>query len=185
MLRALWALAVFLVVTPVVAGSAFVVSLWRGDTIDLRPAVTWSRAILGALGARVEYSGLEHRPVDAPCVFVANHQSNADIWAVAPALPLDTKFVAKASLFRIPFLGWAMRRAGFVAIDRSQRRSAIESLRAAVAVISGGRPIILFPEGTRSRSGELRPFKKGPFHLAIQAAVPVVPVVIDGSWDVL
>jgi 1-acyl-sn-glycerol-3-phosphate acyltransferase len=147
--------------------------------------VIWSRAILNALGAQVEYSGLENRPLDQPCVFVANHQSNADIWAVVPALPLDTKFVAKASLFRWPFLGRAMRRAGFVAIDRSQRRSAIESLRAAATVITGGCPVILFPEGTRSRSGELRPFKKGPFHLALQAAVPLVPVMIDGSWEIL
>jgi 1-acyl-sn-glycerol-3-phosphate acyltransferase len=185
MLRGIWALLVFCIVTPVIAGSAFVSAVLRGREIDLRPAATWSRLMLRAVGARVTYHDLEHTSTAFPCVFAANHQSNVDIWAVIPPLPVETKFVVKSSLYRIPFLAMAMRRAGYISIDRGDRRKAIESLRRAAARIREGLPVIVFPEGTRSRDGRLGPLKKGSFHLAIQAGVPIVPVAISGSWRVL
>ena len=83
--------------------------------------------------------------------------------------------MAKESLFRIPFLGWAMNRAGFIPIDRSNRRRAIDSLQLAAERIRAGKSVIVFPEGTRSKDGSLQPFKRGPFHLALQAGAPVVP----------
>ena len=185
MLRGAWALLVFLVATPCIAGGALVASLVRRREVDLRPAALWSRAMLRAVGAEVEYLDVGHAATEGSCVFAANHQSNVDIWAVIPALPRQTKFVVKQSLFRIPLLGGAMRRAGFVSIDRSDRKRAIESLRVAAELIRNGRPVIVFPEGTRSRDGSLAAFKKGSFHLALQAGVPIVPVAISGSWRVL
>jgi 1-acyl-sn-glycerol-3-phosphate acyltransferase len=141
--------------------------------------------VLGAAGIRVAYHGLEHARGIAPRVFICNHLSMVDVWAVAPALPASNLYVAKRSLFRIPVVGWAMRAAGFIAIDRQQRADAIRSLEAAAALVRAGRSILLYPEGTRSRTGRLAPFKKGPFHLALAARVPVVPVAVSGSWRTL
>ena len=104
---------------------------------------------------------------------------------VLDVLPFTTRFVAKSSLFRMPALGWAMRAAGFIPIDRGNRSRAIRSLDLAVERIRAGRNVLLFPEGTRSRNGQLQPFKKGPFHLAIRAEVPLVPIVISGTHRIL
>lgn len=190
MLRGTWSFVVFLVATPVFGSYAILVSLLRGafgrpSEIDLGPAQAWARTMLWATGARVEPVGLDHAAADQPCIFAVNHASNLDIWAVLPSLPAQAKFVAKASLFRWPFIGWAMTRCGYIPIDRGRRQSAIQSLELAAARIRAGRSVIVFPEGTRSRDGALQPFKKGPFYLALRAGVPVVPVAISGSWDVL
>jgi len=185
MIRGAWALLVFGVITPVIAGTAFVASLLSGRVVDLRPASLWSRGMLSTLGARVEYVGVEHSREHLPCIFVSNHCSNVDIWAVTPALPMETKFVIKESLFRWPVLGPTLRRAQYISIDRRDQRRAIESLRLAGRRIRNGLPVIVFPEGTRSLDGRLGPFKKGAFHMALQAGVPIVPVAISGSFDVL
>jgi len=185
MLRSLFALLVALVATFAVALGAVAWSVLRRREIDMSAAGLWGRVILGAAGIRVEYEGQEHARQPGPCVFACNHQSNADIWVVAQALPRSTKFVAKESLFSLPFMGWAMRKAGFIPIDRGNRNRAIRSLRNAVERIRGGCSVIVFPEGTRSRNGRLQPFKKGPFHLAMQAGVPLVPIVIEGSFELM
>jgi 1-acyl-sn-glycerol-3-phosphate acyltransferase len=116
---------------------------------------------------------------------MANHQSLVDIWALIPVIPAPTMFAAKKSLFGVPGLGWSMAASGFALIDRSNRVSAIRSLSAAAGKVRGGRPLVLFPEGTRSRDGRLGSFKKGPFHLALEAGVAVVPVAISGSGKTL
>jgi len=185
MIRGLLALVVLVLVTPAIALAAVASGLLRRREIDLRPARSWSRVMLRAVGARVRYAGLEHRDTPRPCFYVSNHESNVDIWALIQVLPVDTKFVAKRSLFRIPFLGWAMRRAGFVEIDRANRSRAIHSLELAAARVRGGVPLIVFPEGTRSRDGGLGPFKKGSFHLALRAEATIVPVAIRGSGRIL
>jgi 1-acyl-sn-glycerol-3-phosphate acyltransferase len=184
-LRSFWALLVFLVATPIIATGTILWSVLRRREATMAPVSLWSRALLAAIGARVEYLGLEHRIDDRPCIFVSNHQSNVDIWVLGCALPLHTKFVAKQSLFAIPFLGSAMRRAGFISIDRERRRLAMQSLDMAAQRIREGASVILFPEGTRSKDGRLQTFKKGGFHLAMRAGVPVVPIAISGSWDLL
>jgi len=145
----------------------------------------WSRILLGTAGARVTVHGLEHATRHRPCVFIANHQSAADIWVMFNVIPPNTRFVAKQELFRIPIFGWVLAASGCVPINRSNRTEAIRSLGVAAERIRAGRSVVLFPEGTRSRDGSFRPFKKGAFHLAIQAGVPVVPVAIKGSFDVV
>ena len=143
----------------------------------------WARTILRTAGIRVRYSGLENRDRQLPCIFIANHQSMVDVWVLLPVLPPGIRFVAKKSLFHIPVLGWAIAAAGFVPIDRSNLNKAMRSLEKAGARIREGNPVLLFPEGTRSRDGRLRPFKKGAFHLALKAQVPIVPVTIQGSFE--
>ena len=141
--------------------------------------------MLLAVGARVTYHDPHGALRQSRCIYIANHQSNVDIWVLARVMPFGTRFVAKQELFRIPVLGPAMTAAGFIRINRSNRAEAIRSLTRAAESIRGGRPLILFPEGTRSKDGKLQPFKKGAFHLATQAGVPVVPVIIRGTFEIM
>jgi 1-acyl-sn-glycerol-3-phosphate acyltransferase len=186
MLRGLFATMVLVIATSILGIPAIVLSLLRrGSDATMRMGKLWSTTMLWAVGARVSYRGLDHMRAHIPCIYIANHQSNVDIWALIQALPPPTRFVAKESIFRIPVLGWAMAAAGFVPIDRSNRNRAVRSLHVAAERIRSGRPVVLFPEGTRSTIGSMLPFKKGPFHLALQAGVPVIPVAISGSGSIL
>ena len=185
MLRGYIATAIFFVVTALCGLPATVLALlgWKNATMFF--ARIWAALMLRVVGARVTWEGLERRHTDRPVIYLANHQSNVDIWAMIRVMPLSTRFVAKQSLFRIPFLGSAMRAAGFIAIDRTDRHRAIASLRAAAAQISAGSSVVLYPEGTRSQDGQLQPLKKGPFHLAVQSQVPIVPMVVQGTRAIM
>jgi 1-acyl-sn-glycerol-3-phosphate acyltransferase len=146
----------------------------------------WSRAILWASSTPVRTYGMEAIDWAQPLILVANHVSGYDIFALAGALPVPYSFVAKKELERIPFFGTAWKAAGHISIDRSDRQSAVQSLRRAGEKIrSEHSTVIIFPEGTRSRTGELLPFKKGAFVLAVDARVPVVPVAIVGSETIV
>jgi 1-acyl-sn-glycerol-3-phosphate acyltransferase len=119
------------------------------------------------------------------CVYACNHQSQFDIPALVVTMPADFRMVAKRSLLYIPVFGWALWLAGFVFIDRSNREQAIRSLKRASDRLRRGTSIVVFAEGTRSRTGELLPFKRGGFVMAIEAGVPVVPVTVRGGRDIL
>jgi 1-acyl-sn-glycerol-3-phosphate acyltransferase len=116
---------------------------------------------------------------------MANHVSNADPPLLIPALPRRTSVLVKKELFRVPLLGRAMRMARLVAIDRANKEAAIASVRRASDVIESGLDMTVFPEGTRSRDGRLLPFKKGPFYMASETGVPIVPVTILGTFEIL
>ncbi|MFZ5443684.1 MAG: lysophospholipid acyltransferase family protein [Myxococcota bacterium] len=141
----------------------------------------WSPVLLWAGGAKLEVTGLEHLDRSKPYIFVSNHQSTIDIPALFIALPFNTRFIAKKVLKYVPVMGWFMWISKFVFIDRGNRREALRSLDEAGERIRGGISIIVFPEGTRSEERVVLPFKKGPFALAMQARVQVVPVAIEGS----
>jgi 1-acyl-sn-glycerol-3-phosphate acyltransferase len=130
--------------------------------------------------------GLEHVAAGESYVVMSNHQSHYDIPVVFCALPmLSIRMVAKASLFRVPIWGRALRVSGFVPVDRSRRERAIASLRAARETMQSGISVWIAPEGTRSRTGELGELKHGGFHLALDTGVRILPVTIDGTRDVL
>jgi 1-acyl-sn-glycerol-3-phosphate acyltransferase len=116
-----------------------------------------------------------------PYVFMCNHQSALDIYTLLAFLLLSFKWVAKRQLFKIPFIGWSMNRAGYISIDREKPREALKSIEEAARKIRKGMNIIIFPEGTRSLDGKLLPFKKGGFTLALRAMVPIVPIGIYGT----
>jgi 1-acyl-sn-glycerol-3-phosphate acyltransferase len=144
---------------------------------------TWIRWILRTFGIRVEVEGLENVPARAPVILMSNHQSLIDIAAIIETLPpsVSWRFVAKKELVRVPVFGWCLVATGQIIVDRGNRERAVASLRSAAERIRGGASVIVFPEGTRSPSGSLRPFKSGPFHLALEAQVPIVPVTVSGS----
>lgn len=140
---------------------------------------SWSRATLWASGTPVVVHGLERVDWNAPQILLSNHLSTYDIFALAGVLPAPFAFVAKKELERIPFFGTAWKAAGHISIDRSDRQKAVASLRRAGEAIRRERTtVIIFPEGTRSRTGELQPFKRGAFVLSLESGVPVVPVVV-------
>ncbi|HEU0265356.1 MAG TPA: lysophospholipid acyltransferase family protein [Geobacterales bacterium] len=143
--------------------------------------VTWARACLAVVGVRVVVEGVERIPTHEPVIFMANHQSNLDIPVLTTALPVAAAWVAKEELFRYPLFGTAMRRAGYIPLNRSQGRQAIRSINAAAETIQQGTSVTVFPEGTRSFDGVLLPFRRGVFILARRSGVPVVPLAIVGS----
>jgi 1-acyl-sn-glycerol-3-phosphate acyltransferase len=148
-------------------------------------AQSWGRSILWVSGVRVRVVGAERMDPAAAVICMSNHQSNFDIPVLLGYLPVPFRWLAKAELFKIPVFGRAMRGAGYIPIDRSDRPAAIASLRQAAAAIRGGVSVVIFPEGTRSPDGTLKPFKKGGFVMAIEAGVPIVPVALRGTFDIM
>jgi 1-acyl-sn-glycerol-3-phosphate acyltransferase len=135
---------------------------------------------------RLEVSGADAIPADRAYVFMSNHQSHLDIPVIYATVPARTlRMVAKAELFRIPVWGKAMRAAEMVEVNRGNRRQAVASLERAAQTIASGVSIWIAPEGSRSRTGELLPLKKGGFHLARQTGAPIVPIAISGTRHIL
>jgi 1-acyl-sn-glycerol-3-phosphate acyltransferase len=146
----------------------------------------FARNVVRAADIRIDVLGAENVPSDRTFVFMSNHQSHLDIPILYWSLPVKTlRMVAKAELFRVPIWGRAMREGGMIEVDRSNRRQAIESLRRAGDALADGVSIFIAPEGTRSRTGELGPLKKGGFHLALETNTPIIPVTISGSFHIL
>ena len=145
----------------------------------------WSKDNLWLSRARVVIEGLENVDRSRPQMFVANHSGLHDILSLAARLPIQFRWIAKKSLFQVPFMGWHMRRSGYIAIDRENPREAARSIVEAAKAIQGGINAIAFPEGTRSRTGELGKFHSGAFSLALRTGVPLVPIALDGSYRVI
>lgn len=145
----------------------------------------WSRVLLALAGVRVETRGLENVPRDTPVIFLSNHQGAFDIPALQAFLPVQFRWVAKKSLFRIPVIGWSMSLAGYIGIDRDNPAEAIKNMEEAAAKMRAGTSVLVFPEGTRSATGKLLPFKRGAFMLARKSGVPIVPVAVSGTSGIL
>ncbi len=145
----------------------------------------WARWILRVSGIKVGVRGAANMDPDASCIFMCNHQSNFDIPALLAHLDSQFRWIAKAELFKIPIFGQAMARAGYISIDRSDRKSAFESLNRAARIIRNGVSVMIFPEGTRSHTGAILPFKKGGFILAVDSGVPLIPLIIHGTRAIM
>jgi 1-acyl-sn-glycerol-3-phosphate acyltransferase len=145
----------------------------------------WSKDNLWLSRAHIEIEGLEHLDPERPVILVANHSGLHDILSLAASLPIQFRWIAKKSLFRVPFMGWHMRRSGYIAIDRDNPRETAKSIVKAAGEIRNGVSAIIFPEGTRSRTGTLGKFYSGAFTLALRTGVPLIPVTIEGSHRVI
>ena len=156
---------------------------WLTGSADTLFAIAmWiTRSGLSIAGVRVEVVGLEQIDSDATYIFMCNHVSNLDPPILIPKLPRRTSVLVKKELFQIPILGRAMLMADLVPVDRRNREAAVNSMKEAEQVMARGLNMTVFPEGTRSRDGRLLPFKKGPFYLAMDSAIPIVPITILGS----
>ncbi|NTW11590.1 MAG: 1-acyl-sn-glycerol-3-phosphate acyltransferase [Chlorobiaceae bacterium] len=151
-----------------------------GDSFH-RLAAWWGRLSIRLFGISVEVIGKENYDSSKNYLVLSNHAGMADIPLLFGCMALNLRFVAKEELGRIPIFGWAMKQAGYILIKRGQNREALKSLLAASEVLRSGRSVHIFPEGTRSATGELLPFKRGAFLVAQKGGVPVLPVTIIGS----
>jgi 1-acyl-sn-glycerol-3-phosphate acyltransferase len=145
----------------------------------------WARSLLRWHGIEALLVNPVHLDRSRPAVYISNHASFIDIWALLDRLPGSIRFVAKREFFRIPVIGLAMKAMGHVFIDRANRTSAFSSYDRAAEAIRSGTSVVVFAEGTRSRTGRLLPFKKGPFVLAVAAQVPIVPVFCANTFELL
>jgi 1-acyl-sn-glycerol-3-phosphate acyltransferase len=157
----------------------------RSGRLQYRCMVQWSRWCLRSGQVRTKVLGLEHVQRDLPQIFFSSHASIADICVLGAVLPVEYHWLARKEIFKIPFIGWHLSRSGHLKIDRGDRESAVRLLREAADRVRAGANVIVFPEGTRSEDGRLQPFKKGVFHLAIDAGVPIVPIRLLGSQDIV
>ncbi|HEY9839058.1 MAG: lysophospholipid acyltransferase family protein [Candidatus Sericytochromatia bacterium] len=145
----------------------------------------WGRWILSCASVRVRFEGLEHLPAGS-AVLVGNHQGMFEIIALIAYLPRQPKFVAKAEVFRIPLFGQALRVLGHIAVERDNPDKAIASIRKGTAQLRArGDQVVFFPEGTRTRDGRLKPFKKGAFVFALESGLPLIPFAVEGSYQAL
>jgi 1-acyl-sn-glycerol-3-phosphate acyltransferase len=176
-----WALA-----APIAAIIGFPWSFIRGN-VDLLYRMFMFGAWNGVrlTGVRVATVGLDKLNPARTYIFMSNHVSNLDPPITIPLIPKRTSVMVKKELFRAPILGRAMRMGSLVPVDRGNRDAGIESVKAAKQVVQQGLNMTIYIEGKRSFDGRLLPFKKGPFYLAMECGVPVVPITISGTHSVM
>lgn len=185
-MRSLLTLLWWMVAAPLTALWGFPWTLVSGKIDALYWTALWiTRTGIRIAGIRWRLIGLDQLPMKSNYIFMSNHVSNIDPPLLVPLLPRRVTVMVKKELFKLPILGPAMRMADFIPIDRTNREAAIGSVREAANVVRKGLDLLVFPEGTRSRDGRLLPFKKGSFYLAMDTGVPIVPVTILGTEELL
>lgn len=179
-----WLMLLWTIVWTVIGAALLVIDV-TGRLFTRFARVGWAPQVLWLGGVRVVRlcaDGIDWR---RPYVVAANHQSQIDIPIVFAMLPMPIRFLAKRSLFFIPVFGWSMWGARFIAVDRSSSRKSRRSIDRAAEKIRRGPSLVVFPEGTRTPDGGLQAFKSGAFVIAVKAGVPVLPVAIRGTFEVL
>ena len=180
-------IALWVVLSTIVLGViAIIISFFTrtGNLVHIIARI-WGKGILFVSGINVTVYGLDNIDPSRSYIYMSNHQSNFDIPVLLACLPVQFRWLAKAELFKIPLFGRSMRAAGYVKIDRFNRESAFESINEAAAKMQNGVSVMIFPEGTRSRDGKIRAFKKGGFVMAVDSGAPIVPVILQGTWPIM
>jgi 1-acyl-sn-glycerol-3-phosphate acyltransferase len=185
MLRTIWAGFIAVVVTIPLSLATIAVAVVKSNS-RLIDGITrlWANSIIRAAGIDLRAEGTEIIDRKQRYILIANHSSYFDIPCIFAAIPQPIRFMAKVSLFKIPIFGWAIGRAGFIPIDRKNRRTAVKSFEKAVDRIRKGNTVVVFPEEGRSRERAMRPFQRGGFLLALRSGLPILPVAILGTYDV-
>ena len=186
MIRTAFIILWVVVATAVLGIAAIVVSFFTrtGNPVHIIARI-WARSILTVSRVPVRVSGLSNIEPGQSYIYMANHQSNFDIPVLLGYLPVQFRWLAKAELFKIPVFGRAMLGAGYVKIDRFDQQSAFKSIDEAAQRMKNGVSVMIFPEGTRSRDGNIRPFKKGGFVMAVDSGIPIVPVILKGTRSIM
>lgn len=148
-------------------------------------ARAWSRVILWTFGAPIRVEGLDRIDTTKPHLYVFNHISSVDIPLIYAHLPFPFRIMAKKELFRYPFMGWYLRRAGEIPIDATNALHSMRSLKLGIEALRRGMPLVVFPEGGRSADGRIQPFLAGAFYVAIKAQVEIVPAALVGTFEML
>jgi len=186
MFRTLFAWVICFVSTVILGTVAILLSLFDpSGNIPHLVARLWGKIQLGTTGTRVKIQGLGNLHPPQSYILVSNHQSNFDIFALLGYLPIQFRWTAKAELFRIPFLGWAMSRIGYIPIERDSPKKAYRSMLQAAEKVRKSVSVMIFPEGTRSPEGNLQPFKKGVFLVALKSQAPILPIAIRGTSQIM
>ncbi len=157
----------------------------RSGRIQHGFARLWSRLILKTICSPVTVTGLDRVDTSKPQIYASNHISALDIPALYVHLPFQFRIMAKKELFRYPFMGWHLRRSGQVPIERDNAIASIRALNRASEGLKAGMPLVVFPEGGRSATGQVQPFMPGAFYVAIKAQCDVVPIAIIGTFELL
>lgn len=175
----------FFLATAFFGSLALLVSLFdKSGRRQHRIAQTWARTAIMLSGARIKVIGAQYL-TGAPAVYACNHLSYMDTPAIFSSLPFQFRIVARHDLWKLPFIGWYLERSGQVGVDLSDPRASVASLLGAVRTLKSGMPLFIFPEGGRTETGHLEPFMKGPAFMAIKAQVPIVPMALIGTWELL
>jgi len=186
MLRTLWLAIVAFVMTIYTAPLVTIIGLMHShaDLID-RLIRVWARSLVWAAGIKLSIRGQGKLQPNKRYIIIANHASYLDIPCLLAAIDQPLRFMAKASLFRVPIFGWGLIAAGFIPIDRKKSAKGKASFDLAVKRIRGGNSIIIFPEGGRSKTKEMKEWKHGAFLLSMKSRLPIVPTAIHGNHDVM
>lgn len=177
---------VALVVTTLTALTTILGStLGLGRSWGYYPEIVWSRIVIALTLVRVKVVGRENLKKDTSYVFVANHQSAYDIFTIYGYLGHNFRWMMKRSLRKIPLIGYSCEKSGQIFVDRSSPRAIRQTLEEAEKRLSKGMSIVVFPEGARTWDGKMRPFKRGAYLLATEFNLPVVPITIDGAFNVM
>ena len=192
-LRKLYKLYAWLVVAPIIGlstvffGTSAVILLFflKPRLVSALCGKTWARVISFVTPMRVTVIGRQHVDPLQSYVIVSNHQSQYDIFVLYGWLNIDFKWVMKQELRKVPAIGISCERLGHIYVDRSNREAALASINAAKQRIVDGTSVLFFPEGTRSRDNRMRPFKKGAFRMALDLQLPILPITIQGTRDIL
>jgi 1-acyl-sn-glycerol-3-phosphate acyltransferase len=146
---------------------------------------TWGRAVARFMGLTFSIHGTEKIIPGTSYIITPNHQSNADILALLAMLPVRFRWVIKKELLKIPLFGWALGSTGAIPLDRSNRDESVKRLQEGTSKLHGGWCVLIFPEGTRTSDGMIQDFKKGPFMMAVQTGIPILPVTCNGAFKIL
>jgi 1-acyl-sn-glycerol-3-phosphate acyltransferase len=182
MIRSCLLIIVSVIITAFMSGCAIIFPLISpGENKSHKIAHIWAKILLILTNTRVKVVGEDNIISQKPYIFMANHQSDFDILILLAHVPGQFRWIVKKELFHIPLFGPAMRKAGYIEMDRQNHKSALRSIEKAARKIRDGKSVMSFPEGTRSKDGKIEPFKQGMFYLAIKAGVPIIPISIVGA----
>ncbi|CUT02039.1 lysophospholipid acyltransferase family protein [Candidatus Chrysopegis kryptomonas] len=176
---------IFLITIPMAILTALLLPFNYKGKIYHFMAKIWSKIVLSIFNVKVKVNGLENLSKGKNYIYISNHASAMDIPALICGIPDQIRFLAKQELGKIPLWGWLLRYGGYILIDRRNPKRAIRSVQKAIEKIKSGVSVLVFAEGTRSFDGELLPFKRGGFMLAIKSNTPIVPVTILGSHKIM